>query len=79
MKPIYFPYTCLPAKAMESLAIFFRQVIAYQPSDLPLPAESDALVQAGRLNFRVPVAAASDNQGVSDLGPPTPGRRIQLF
>jgi len=61
MKPIYFPYTCLPAKAMESLAIFFRQVIAYQPSDLPLPAESDALVQAGRLNFRVPVAAASDN------------------
>jgi len=61
MKPIYFPYTHLSVKAMEDLGIFFSQVVAYQPSNLPISAEVDALVQSGRLAIRVPFTDHSDN------------------
>ena len=60
MKPIYFPFTYLPTDVMEALGLFFRQVVVYQPSDLPIPEEMAAWVQSGRLTVRIPIDSGSD-------------------
>jgi hypothetical protein len=61
MKPIYFPFTYLPADVMGTLGVFFSQIAVYQPSDLPIPEEMAAWAQSGKLTVRIPLNAGSAN------------------
>lgn len=55
MKPIYFPFTCISLPVLDRLNVFFRQVVVYGPSSRNIPAETAALIDAGRLDVRFPL------------------------
>jgi hypothetical protein len=55
MKPIYFPFTYLPKPAAEALAMFFRRIVVYQPSNLKIPEKMKNGAESGFLDIRIPV------------------------
>ena len=55
MKPIYFPFTYVPAAVAEALASCFGQFIVYRPSSENIPARMQSWVAREVLDVRVPV------------------------
>ena len=55
MKPIYFPYTFVPAEIAEAGAACFDQLIVCQPSGLEVSGQMTESVKNGLLDIHVPV------------------------
>jgi hypothetical protein len=55
MKPIYFPFTYISKPAAEALAMFFRRIVVYQPSNLKIPEKMKNGAESGFLDIRIPV------------------------
>lgn len=60
MKPVYFPHTYLAPFAAEALRRLFASVAVYQPAAGHVPAEMQALVEAGFLEVVAPAAGDTE-------------------
>ena len=55
MKPIYFPFTCMPLPVLDRLNFYFRPVVIYQPSGRKIPDDMASLADTGKFDIRLPV------------------------